>query len=353
MTTTTSRDPQLTVVGTSQPPPSYGLQALRDGTLASTCGGVIAGGFGVETTKSFITDDHSGQWAFLTGTLLGLALIALGAVLRTRNRRRTRIAIITTAPDAALGIPRADQLDQQAERHAQQTCAVTLKTAIPTAPGQRPTRPLIDALADETLAAIAMAERLTPDATQFHLIPTMPLHAGFWFGARLGHNHSRDIRIHQILTSTGEHTHFDATSLRSTDTKRTPLIIDTPLDIPGGDPTRAALALDLQGRGAAFFDNVTTVCRDNNIATLLPIRSPTDKLAQNAQTFDAAVTQICRAWQQTPLTPAARTGQHTIFLSGPLAIALALGARLAAADHGRWRAYSFNRTTATYEELPV
>ncbi|CAM4516447.1 SAVED domain-containing protein [Nocardia ninae] len=348
------RAPQLTILGTSPPTISHGHQALQDGTIAATVGGIIAGGFGVEAAKSFVTTDEGGRWYFVAATLIGIAVISLGTLLRQHTGRRTRVAIVITAPDAARGLTGAAQLDQQAERYAQRTCTVALKTAIPTTDGQRPTRPLIEALADETLSAITLAERLTPDATQFHLIPTMPLHAGFWFGTRLGSAHARDIRIHQTLRGNGTNTHFDAISLRtSTTATRTPLTIEQLHHFTAGEPTHAALALDLENRGATFDSDVNTICVQQRISIVLTLRNSTHQLNNNPETFEAAVAQISHAWRNAGLTPTARSGRHTIFLSGALSIAIALGARLAAAEHGRWQAFTFNRDTATYEQLPT
>ncbi|MGW0359273.1 SAVED domain-containing protein [Nocardia nova] len=351
MTTVVSRQPQLSVVGTSQPAPSHGWQAWRDGTIASTAGGIIIGGCGIETYKSFVSHDHDARWWMLAGTVLGLLLLVGGGLQRRKTRRQHSVAIVATAPDTARGLAGAGQLDQQAERYAQQRCTVTLKTQIPTADGQRPDRALIEALADTTLEAIAMAERLSPDATQFHLVPTMPLHAGFWFGARLGNAHARDIRIHQLLRGNGERTYFDATSLRPHRTKGAPLSVDGPRNL-AGDPSRAALAIDLQGRGDSFDAEVAALCTQQNIGVLLTVRTVADGLENTEKAFEAAVTQITDAWKRAPMTPDARVGIHTAILSGPLSIGVALGANLASAEYGRWRAFSFNRAAARYEELP-
>lgn len=61
--------------------------------------------------------------------------------------------------------------------------------------------------------------------------------------------------------------------------------------------------------------------------------------------------QICRAWREAPLTAGARTGGHAIFLSGPVAVAL--GARLAAPEHGRWTAFTFDAASDSYEPFPL
>jgi hypothetical protein len=75
-------------------------------------------------------------------------------------------------------------------------------------------------------------------------------------------------------------------------------------------------------------------------------------LSQDMKTFDGVVAQACNAWEAAPLPESARTGQHAIFLSGPVAIAVALGARLAAPTPGLWTAFTYNPTTDEYEPFP-
>ena len=116
--------------------------------------------------------------------------------------------------------------------------------------------------------------------------------------------------------------------------------------------TKMAVALDLQNRGDQFFDAVMKTCWARGIGWLLPLRSPTQMLRQDMTTFDGVVSQVCDAWKDAAFPEAARTGQHAIFLSGPVAIAVALGARLAAPTPGLWTAFTFNPTTSDYEPFP-
>ena len=124
--------PRLTVVGSADASKSssLGWQAVIDGTAAITVGGMVAGGFGVEAGKSFITGDTGGRWWFVLGLAAGLALVGLGLWLRGQARRRVRVGIVVTATDARQGLARAQQLDQQAEMFSRSTCTVTLKTSI-------------------------------------------------------------------------------------------------------------------------------------------------------------------------------------------------------------------------------
>jgi hypothetical protein len=65
---------------------------------------------------------------------------------------------------------------------------------------------LLNALGGETLSATTMAERLTPDAVRINLIPTMPLHGAFWFGAHSGYTHARKVAVHAIRQTEGDPT---------------------------------------------------------------------------------------------------------------------------------------------------
>lgn len=345
--------PRLTVVGSSEPAKSQGWQAVLDGTAAVAIGGIGAGGFGVEAVKSLVTGEVTGRGWFVAGLAVGLALVGVGLWLRERARQRVRVGIVVTASDARRGQARARQLDQQAERFSQSTCTVTLKTSIELPGDGRWDQELVNALADETLSATTMAERLTPDAARINLIPTMPLHVAFWLGARLGHTHAREVAVHAIRQADGTPAYFPATALRAVESTCKPLVLDQLEAIDEGDPTVVALALDLQGRGDQFFDDVRAACRQHGVGLLLGLRTMSSKLAENRDTFTGVVEQTCTVWRAAPLTAPARTGRHVIFLSGPVAIAVALGARLASAEHGRWTAFTFDAVTNAYEPIPA
>lgn len=347
--------PRLTVVGSSGS--SRGSQGgwalVTDGTAAISVGAMAAGGLGVEVLKSFAADEPAGRGWFFLVFVAALVLLALGLCLRSHARRQVRVGIVVTATDARRGLARARQLDQQAETFSRDKCTVTLKTSVELAGDGVGDLQLIDSLADETLSAMTMAERLTPDAARVNLIPTMPLHVAFWFGARLGHTHAREVMVHTIRQADGNPTYIPATSLRANDSTKRPLSVERMTVLDDGDPTTAAVALDLQGRGDQFFDAVLAACRQHRINYLLQLRSVSSRLTEDRATFNGVVEQTCRAWRDAPLPAGARTGQHAIFLSGPVAIAVALGARLASPEHGRWTAFTFDAATNAYEPFPA
>ncbi|MCP2331671.1 SAVED domain-containing protein [Actinoalloteichus caeruleus] len=326
---------------------------VADGTAPIAVGSVVAGGFGVELAKSFMADEPGGRWWFALALAGGLGLITLGWWLRSRARRQVRIGITATARDPRRGLIEADRLEQQAERFSQSTCTVTMKTNVELPADSLWDQPRVEALADETMTAIRMAENLTPDATRINLIPTMPLHVAFWFGARLGQTHAREIVVHAIRQSDGAVPYFPATTLRTIDDGPgiTPLTVEQSQSIEGGDPTRAALALDLQGRGKDFSTHVKEACRRDGIGHLLILGHDSKRLPEDRATYTGVVEQVCRVWQDDA-PDKARTGEYAIFLSGPVAIGVALGARLAAQSRGRWTAYTFDKDNNTYEPFP-
>lgn len=246
---------------------------MLDGTAAIALGGAVAGGFGIEAVKSVMTGVAAGRWWFFLGCAAGLAVVVAGFWLRGQARRRVRVGIIVTATDVRRGLARAHQLDQQAEMFSRDTCKVTLKTAAELSGDGVRDRELVDRLADETLSATMMAERLTPDAARINLVPTMPLHVAFWFGARLGYTHAREVSVHAIRQADGAPTYFPATSLRAVESSNEPLVVERLEAVDGGDPSKVALALDLQGRGDQFFDAVLSACRQHGIGYLMKLRS--------------------------------------------------------------------------------
>jgi hypothetical protein len=350
----TNGSPRLTVVGSGNAARGgEGIWAtLLDGTAATTVGGIVAGGFGIEALKSLMTGEGAGRWWFFLGCAAGFGLVVLGFWLRGQARRQVRVGIVVSAMDARRGLARARQLDQQAETFSRDTCSVTLKTDAEMSGDGARDRDLIDRLADETLVAIMMAERLTPDASRINLIPTMPLNAAFWFGARLGYTHAREVTVHAIRQADGSPPYFPATSLRAVESTAEPLILERLEAVDGGDRTKVALALDLQGFGDQFSDQVIAACRQHDIGYVLRLRTATARLIENGGTFTGVVEQTCRAWRAAALPAEARTGDHAIFLSGPVAIAVALGARLASPERNKWTAFTFDSATSTYEPFP-
>ncbi|HET6291374.1 MAG TPA: SAVED domain-containing protein [Amycolatopsis sp.] len=132
-----------------------------------------------------------------------------------------------------------------------------------------------------------MAERLTPEAVRITLIPTMPLHVAFWFGARLGYTHAREVVVHGIRQADGAPAYFPATSLRAIDSDVELLDVDRLEAIDDSDPDQVALAVDLQGRGDQFFDQVLASCRRHGFGYLLRIRTGSPLLTEDTATFTA------------------------------------------------------------------
>ncbi|MEO3826640.1 SAVED domain-containing protein [Actinomadura sp. B10D3] len=179
--------------------------------------------------------------------------------------------------------------------------------------------------------------------------------AAFRFGARLGHTHGSDIVVHGVRQrSPGAF--FPATVLGNSATPTPPsapppLVVEAVETFAGGDPSATALALDVQGLGARFTAPVRQACKERGIGNLLLIRNPETFLEEDRKTFTACVEQICRAWADAGLSEAARNGGHSVFLSGPAAVAVAVGARFANNQPSRWTTYTFDDASSTYEPL--
>lgn len=340
--------PRLSVVGTGAGGASKATKIITDGRVWIAIGSAVASGFGVETVKSLVTSETNGRWWFTLISLLGIALIAAGVLMERHRSRQTRVGIVVTAADptrAASAIERTEL----AEGYSLEECMLVLKAHLWLGGSPWPAT-AVDALADETSAAVIMARRLTGRTRQVDVVPTMPLPAAFRFGARLGHTHGSEIVIHAVRQGDS---FFPATVLRNSATTAAPgpLVVEALELIDGGDPSLTALALDVQGQGARFTAPVREKCKERGIGNLLLIRNPETSLPENRETFTACVEQICHAWADAGLSTVARNGRYSVFMNGPVAITMAVGARLANNQPSRWTTYAFNDASRTYEPL--
>ncbi|WP_435817928.1 SAVED domain-containing protein [Actinomadura geliboluensis] len=350
----TTNTPTMTIIGGPSATPSRTRRVITDGAALSGVGGVLAGGFGIEAVKSVMTHSPAGRWLFVLGCLVGLAAMAAGGWLRVRASAKTQIGLVVTASDTGRGARRAESLENRAIEYSQKTCAITVQTHLKLPETHPWPKEGIDALADETIAAALIAERLANGAARINVIPTMPLPAGFRLGARIGHTHSHEITVHAVRQRDGDPSHFPATSLRESPLTAEVLTMEPVETIEGGDPMRSALAIDLQNLRADFVHPVRAACREHGIGNLLFFsRKTTGPLDENAKTYTAIVEQVCRAWRDAPLPATARTGQHAVFLTGPVAISVALGARLAHIQPDRWTAFTFDNASRTYAPFPA
>ena len=319
---------------------------LRDGTAIIAVGGAAAGGFGVESVKSMVVGDPVGRWWLLLGCAAGVILTAVGVWLRHRARPRPRIGIVVTVADGRRGIQQARVRAQQAEQFSRSNGAVTVRISADLATAGIGARDvgLIERLADETLLSLTLVDHLAPDAARIDLIPTMPLHVAFRYGARLGHTHARSIVVHAVRQGEGTPAYFAATVLRASESATAPLIVER-FDV-AADVGASALALDLQGRGSRFRESVRQACVAHDFGKVILLRNPRALLAEDADEFTAVVDQVCQEWQAE-----GHTGRAGIFLTGPVAIAVALGARLASPEPTRWTPFSLDGD-AGYEPFP-
>ncbi|MGH3437236.1 MAG: SAVED domain-containing protein [Sciscionella sp.] len=324
---------------------------LLDGSASIAVGAAVAAGVGVEAISSFTAREAAGRWWLIALLAVGLGLVVFGFCSR-QPRPYVRVGLVVTASDRRRGAAQAQQLNAAAESFSRQRSQLTLRVGGELA-GDDTDPELVDRMAEEIRGAVTLARRLVPDASGLDLIPTMPLHTAFRLGAKLGHTHATDIAVHAVSRCSGSQGYFPAVLLRAGEPAAAPLVLNTLRPLSAGDPARAALALDLQNRGASFRAQVLAACEQYGIGQLLLLRNPASTLRENMDTFTAVVDQAAQAWRDAPLAPTARTGQHAVFLSGPVPIALALGARLATTDAARWTAYTWDRSRSGYEPMPI
>jgi hypothetical protein len=342
--------PMLSLIGGGgQGPRAPRLRrAVQDGTVVLAIGSAVLGGFGVEAIKSLVTDEAGGG-VWWTLAIVGLVLVALGWWLRLRAERPARVGVVVVARDARRDTAKADQQDDAAQRYVTVPDRLGWRVATELT-GQAGDAGLIDRVAGQVRAGVVAARTLAHAEARIDLVPVVPLHAAFRLGARLGHSHATEIVVHAARQAP-EHGYFAAVPL-AVSTSSFSLLVAEPMEVlPGGDPSHVALAVNLQGL-ASFLAMVRNECRREGVGRLLYLRS-TDYLTSDERTFTGVVNQVCGVWRDAPLSDAARTGQHAIFLSGPVAISLALGARLAAADSASWTAYTHDDATKRYEPMPA
>ncbi len=323
-------------------------RAVADGTVALAVGSAVLGGFGVEAIKSLVTDE-AGGYAWWVLAFLGLGLVALGWWLRLRVERPARVGVVVVARDPRRDRAKADQQDDAAQRYVTVPDRLGWRVATELA-GRASDAGLIDRVAGQVHAGVVAARTLARAEARIDLVPIVPLHAAFRLGARLGHSHATELVVHAARRAP-EQGYFAAVPLAVRTSSFSPLVAEPVEVLPGGDPRHVALAVNLQGL-ASFLAMVRDECRRVGVGRLLYLHG-TDYLTSDGRTFTGVVDQVCGAWRDAPLSDAARTGQHAIFLSGPVAISLALGARLAAADSASWIAYTYDDATKRYEPMPA
>ncbi|MEV6229049.1 SAVED domain-containing protein [Saccharopolyspora shandongensis] len=343
--------PRLHAERSPNPPTLQSWSGWLLGSAAVTVGGVFAGGLGVEVVKSFSTDDLKTLNAVATYFLAAIALLAVGLWWRRRERRRMQVGIAVLAHDSHRG-QGGEENFQKACSYFKHNYAVAMHARIDLPTDGPWDHEQVDALADEAMRGVTLARAITPDTAQINLHATMPLNVGFWFGSRFRHDHAPEVALLAAKPSGTFSSFIPVTVLGPAPSSKSPLIVESPTIFDEGDPCYTALALDLQGLGEQFLPLVRETCREYGIHTLLVMRSKTSRLDTSLKTFNGVVEQVCREWRRLKLPDAARAGRHFAFLTGPVPIAIALGARLAAPTRNSWTAFSLRKNDHNYTPMP-
>lgn len=325
---------------------SRGLrEAWRDGTIA-----VAAGTLGVGTGLPLV-GGSGWRWGVLW-LLGGVAAFCWGAYQRRRTLRPVTVAVVVAAEEPRRGLEDAAARVQQAVDRATESATLTLKAVTVLPPSTDRYTNITKELVRTTQVAMRLAARLAPDS-RIELRPVMPLHVGFWFGAYLGVNHVHKVAVLQESADGAVAATFLRDASPAATSRPDPLVEIRPMVLADGDENRVALAIDLQNRGEDFDARVRDACATHGIGRLVLLRSQKPALNVDDATFNAVVDQIVRVWRGSPLPDPVRSGQRRrfVFLSGPVAIAIGIGARLAGQDR-HWTALTYDRDNGKYEPLP-
>jgi hypothetical protein len=316
-------------------------EALADGTAAIAVGSALAAAFGPELVKSLVTAQTGGQWWFVVLVATALGALLLGLMQRWLQRQVT-VGLVAHVLDPKRPPELGRQLAARAEAYARERFTVSFALTSELADNRLDTIGAVDRLAGRVLAALTVAESLAPGASRIGLVPVLTVAPGFRLGARLGHTFARPFVVHSILQGEGTPAYFPAVILR--DDNRTadvtnPLRVESPEAITGCNPARSALALDVQGRGPRFAEQVRRACQVYDIGWLVLMQTTSARLPEDRAAFSAVVDQVVDDWRaEAP----AHTSRHAVFFSGPVAIAIALGARLANNHPDQWMPFSFD-----------
>jgi hypothetical protein len=329
--------PGKSIVGSRATWPRF---PLTDGTAAAAIGLVVS----IATILGWLTSFTSG-WLVWATLVVVAALVGIYWWSRKRENRTERVRMIAVAEAPGRRPALSQRCQQEIEVCGPNERAVTL-----------PKTDLLGDVRRDIESMIRLAERVSlaaQIASRVHLIPIMPLHAAFLLGAHIDAAYADKIDVFTIRKDAGEYSSALATSLRSVDSFAAPLQRERSKEIHVGSPTNVALAIDNEGDGADFFNNVGVACQENGVHMLHKLRSVSPTPPENQQICTTIVSQVVRAWQEISKSAHVPPLRNAIFLNGSPAVAVALGAQLAAADRSHWTVFGFDRVAATFEQYPV
>lgn len=297
-------------------------------------------------------------WISIGALSVGLGLVVAGYIAQRATRLQDRAGIVVSILDPHGGSEGRD-LVERAMTFSTERCRNTFTVAAELTGNRMDDRLLVEEVLARTSDAIRLANRLVPGAENTLLIPITRLHVAFWLGAYLGNNPVRPLALYAPAGG-GSESYFLAADIARMHAPR-PRKSKMPselLEVSGperldGDPTHVALAIDVLHLGDDFLVPVREECRRSGIGWLLHLSSAMPFLPPTTETWTGLIQQVEREWRMRR-PEATREGRYAVFTTTTAAVAVALGARLAAVQPGRWTAYTLERSGSGnfYEAFP-
>jgi hypothetical protein len=317
----------------------------HDGRLLIGIGVFLLGAVLAETIRWLaVADGRVLAFPWLAGAGFGLVLAGLSQRRRANRQARTAVTVGAWDPSGPAG--GKDRI-KRAVTYSQQNHELTLAVEAELTGGVADL-PIAEQVVTCASGAIGLADRFKADTEQINLFPVMRLHVGFWFGAQLGGNHATPIGVWQPTRDDGGY-YLAVVLSQPGPPPRTRRRVDPPFmsnieSFTDGPAVRVALAVVVRHRDAASEERIRAKCRDTGIDQVLWLRSKSDWLPPDTETFTAALDQVEREWRDR--LPAA-AASYAAFLETTIALAVGIGARLAGTDPpDRWVAYTKDRTGA-------
>lgn len=318
------------------------LERMSDisGTVLTAVGSALAAGAGSSALNTFATSERDGRWWFVSLFAVALVFLLAGIWLTRRVRRNTSIGIVGWVSDRRRVVEEGRRLVNSATRYADRAFGSWVLIPEMSLPADyREAAGVANAWGRQLVTVLDVAEAMAPKATRANLLIVCPLHVAFRVGELIGTAGHRVV-VYSDRGTVGSGDYFPAVALRQAAEPVTrPLDVATPETLDTGSTSRAAVAIDLGGKGDGFFGSVRTACEEQDVGWLLRITNPSGRLAENQETFTGAVDTIAEACRKHTL-PSGPSSRRFVFVNGPPAVVVGIGAVL---KLGGWTPMAFEK----------